>query len=168
MSNMLNQCIDTGAWWRAQDVGVLHVRPHAEADQDAVGDPVVPGARPVSGSQVQVRAASFEDACWPDMVCLWYHQQRLASVCTRLGCLCLKLPLNPYRVPTLGEVLELVRKANADGKDVGVFVQVQPWHSSGHRTAQELHGCMHARLLAACTARCERAICTARHQGLPC
>jgi hypothetical protein len=28
-------------------------------------------------------------------------------------------------VPTLGEVLELVRKANAAGKDVGVFVQVR-------------------------------------------
>jgi hypothetical protein len=30
------------------------------------------------------------------------------------------------RVPTLGEVLDLVNKANADGKDVGVFVQVWP------------------------------------------
>ncbi len=28
------------------------------------------------------------------------------------------------RVATLGEVLDLVQKANAGGKDIGVFVQV--------------------------------------------
>lgn len=45
-------------------------------------------------------------------------------MCPCLVCVRLKLPAR-YRVPTLGEVLELVRKANADGKDVGVFVQVR-------------------------------------------
>lgn len=56
-SEVMGACIDTGAWRRPQDVGLLCVRPDAEADQDAVGDAVVPGARPVGGPQVQVQCA---------------------------------------------------------------------------------------------------------------
>lgn len=47
-----------------------------------------------------------------------------------------------YRVPTLSEVLELVRKANADGMDVGVFVQVRRWHAFSMHHDTKLRGCI--------------------------